>query len=483
MDKQFIKTIYFDQSTNRQDEIIKIKTSIIKGFNKFDILEARPSFAKYTKERIKSAFNFFALKFPYGNIKVQTSTNKISNSNLMDLAIAASILAYSGLVKAPKDCLILGEFTMNGQVLELENPYRVLKAAIENKVKKIIIPKGDYKFDLDGKLIEIIYVENLRDLTNYLNKKKRIEAGKRQAFIEELKLDLNDIVDQPVLIRALIIAIAGNHNILIKGPIGSGKSMSVEALKSVLPCLSNLEALDKSSLYTDYYKEDTFINRRDILDINLATGLNEIKNTKNRLGLESLFNNSYILLDEINLFKPSLLNYFKILLNEDYSQGKRFSLIALMNPCPCGNFGTNNKCTCSLGQIERHNRKIDKSLLDRFDMKLNIDLPSVYSNKKENIYDLTNIRRDINDVINIQNKRYKSKYKNNGNLDSKDIGEFIILSDAGKRFINNLAENKKLSRRTINNIIKVARTIADFNKSKAIDVKYLYEAYSYQIEG
>ena len=157
-----------------------------------------------------------------------------------------------------------------------------------------------------------------------------------------------------------------------------------------------------------------------------------------------------------------------------------FNIIGLMNPCPCGKLGTNIKCTCSPDEITRHNAKIDQSMLDRFQIKLSVNLPKYLSPKKEK-YDIGKVKETINKCIDKQVDRYGSAEKYNGNINSKDINEYIHLNDQIKEYLENKLRTNEYSRRSIDNIIKVARTIADIENVEDIEIHHVYEAMAYQM--
>ena len=485
-----IKTILLDTSKYQNDQMISIKCKINKGMNYFNISSTSRKYSEEARDRINSAFNFFNLKFPYGNIKIQSSINEFNNkTKIYDMAIALSILEKQGYIENTYQGLFLGEINFNGEFLQLENPYRIVKFALENKIERIYIPYGDYGINFYNQNIEIIYVKDLRDLIHKLKNNKsqeklEINEDDRNPF-RDSKIDINDVIDQQALVRALLIAIAGKHHILIKGAIGSGKTMTMQAIKNLMPALDYKGKLIASNLYSSYFNDQIPILYHSLVEAKSDLTLSKLLGNKNKYGLVSLMNYSSLLLDEINQYPKNILTTIKLLMDNN-AKGSTyidspvaFNIIGLMNPCPCGNLGTNTKCSCSPGEITRHNAKIDQSMLDRFQIKLSVNLPKYLSPKKEK-YDIGKVKETINKCIDKQVDRYGSAEKYNGNINSKDINEYIHLNDQIREYLENLLKTNEYSRRSIDNIIKVARTIADIENVEDIEIHHVYEAMAYQ---
>ena len=485
-----IKTILLDTSKYQNDQLITIKCKINKGMNYFNISSTSRKYSEEARDRINSAFNFFNLKFPYGNIKIQSSINEFNDkTKIYDMAIALSILENQGYIDKTYDGVFLGEINFNGEFLELENPYRIVKFALENKIKRLYIPYGNYGINFYHKDIEIIYIKDLRDLIHKLKNNKGqegvdIKEEDRNPF-RNSQIDINDVIDQAVLVRALLIAIAGKHHILIKGAIGSGKTMTLQAIKKLMPSLDYKGKLIASNLYSSYFNDQIPILYHSLVEAKSDLTLSKLVGNKNKYGLVSLMNYSSLLLDEMNQYPKNILTTIKLLMDNN-SKGLTyinspvaFNIIGLMNPCPCGNLGTNTKCACSPGEISRHNNKIDQSMLDRFQLKLSVSLPKYLSSKKEK-YDIGQINETINNCIDKQAERYGSNEKYNGNINSKDINEYIHLNEEIKEYLESKLRTNEFSRRAIDNIIKVARTIADIDNVENIEIQHVYEAMTYQ---
>lgn len=483
--EQYIKSIKIINNI-ADEEVLSIKTTISKGMMSFSVINANKSYSMHLYEKLKSAFLYNSLKFPYGRVNVNIS-DRVKETSILDLPISLSILKTQGIINNKEDILIIGEIGIDGSIKEIKNPYRYIRFAIDNKFHKIMMPASVDDFSNYKDSIEIIEIKTLKDAIQYfrigrspiLNKEKKVE---------KYNIDLNDVQDQKQLIRALTIAIAGKHNILIKGPIGSGKSISIESIKSILPKLDTEEYLLCNDLSFRYNEMSNYQNNSKLVYPKLNITNKEFFGSDTKMGLISQMNNSYLVLDEVNLYKKNFIESIKIMMdsNDNFKFNRKkyiqypenFSVIALMNPCPCGNLGTNNKCSCTQAEISRHN-KLDKSFLDRFSIKIILHHPKIINNNK-NKYEISTIKKAIEKVIDIQKIRYNNKFKNNGNIKIKNIEEYLNFNSKLLGILKDETSKHNYSRRTVENILKVARTIADLDANKHIEFQHLIEAINYQ---
>lgn len=484
----YTRSIVYSNDKTFQNNIIQIKTSTNKGMMKFDINNCSKMQSNTIATRIKSAFKFLNLKFPYGSTNVSTTCNSFPRSfSYLDLPIAISILVNQGLIPPINNYLFLGELSIDASLKEVHNPHEIIRLAIKNNISNIVMPVGFYGDLSIYKNINIYFANNLGQVINHIRNLKPLSK------VQEYKIDdlvnhltINDLINQPALVRALTIAVAGKHNLLIKGPIGCGKTLSISTIQSILPNLDTNKILDLNSKYSSYFDINSNIKKPLTLKLDFNMTTSQIFGSKLKTGYITLADNGYIILDEINLFKKSVLDSIKILMDgsesfdtfSSYDIPYNFSLIGIMNPCPCGNLGTNVKCTCSQGQIAKFNKKIDDSFLDRIHMKIYLNkIKDNYINNK--VYNIAKIENMINSAQKIQNIRYNSNFMQNGTLNSKEINTYIYLSNDNLNLIESLSENHGLSKRGVDNIIKVARTIADLNGQNDIENSNIYEAFSY----
>lgn len=474
---------------SKKDSIVEIDTRITKGMVKFTITGMISRTIKESKTRIKQAFKSVGLRFPYGNVITNISPADIKKDGThFDLPIAISILKAQGLVSFNEDFVILGELNIDGSLIPINNPSRLINACVQNNIKNVLIAKGEYNYiSLFGDL-NITMVSDLKEAINFLNGKYKKEIVKYIYPKKQYETTINDIISQESYIRALIIAISGNHSLLIKGPIGSGKSFSIKSLESILPNINIKEALILDDIKTRFNLKNEFNLMPDIHFASINSTANEIFGSNTKLANISLSNFGILVFDEINLFSKRILDLLKLQMDnyhfsdenliKYYDYPVNTTIIGIMNPCPCGKLGTNEKCTCTFGEINRFNKKIDESLMDRFQMKIFVNSPKYI--KTTNSYNINNIRKCIQNAYFKQEKRYLSREIRNANINSNIINEKIIISCEIEKILNSFMDKYKLSKRSYDNIIKVARTIADYENSDEIEVQHIYEAISYQ---
>lgn len=474
---------------SKKDSIVEVDTRITKGMVKFTITGMISRTIRESNTRIKQAFKSVGLKFPYGNVITNISpADTKKDGTHFDLPIAISILKAQGLVHFNEDFVILGELNIDGSLIPINNPSRLINACVQNNIRNVLIAKGEYNYISLFDDLNITMVSNLKDAINFLNGKYKKEKMEYIYPNKVYETTINDIISQESLVRALIIAISGKHSLFIKGPIGSGKSFSIKSLESILPNINIKEALILDDIKTRFNLENEFNLVPEIHFAYINSTALELFGNSSKLGNIALSNFGILVFDEINLFSKKILDLLKLQmdnyqfydenLDKYYDYPVNTTIIGIMQPCPCGKLGTNEKCTCTLGEINRFNTKIEESLMDRFQMKIFVNSPKY--TKTTNSYNINNIRKGIQNAYSKQEKRYQSNEIRNANINSNIINEKIIISDEIANILNLFMDKYKLSKRSYDNIIKVARTIADYENSDEIEVEHIYEAISYQ---
>lgn len=482
-----VKTINFQEFNT---DIVEIETKILRGMNKFNISGFNSNRLNFSKERIILSIKSAGIRIPNGKI----STNFIPSStktktNHFDLPIAISIISKIYELYNLENYLICGELGINGDLIEIFNPSRIINCAIKNNIQNIIIPFGNYDFPKSILNVNIFPAKNLSEVISHLRNFKKITHSLPKSIKNlENSFDINDLISLQSVIRALIISITGKHNILIKGPIGTGKSLSIKSINSVFNQLQIRQKLILSDIYTRYFEKNISITSPQIVYPNLKVTSKKLFGTNNKIGEVALANYGFLCFDEINLFSKNILDQLKIMMDNDqvYQSNKikiyefpiDYAVIATMNPCPCGNYGTKNKCICTLSEITRFNKKLDLSFLDRFAIKITIQEFEFHSN---NNYNIKEIKSNINKALLLQKNRYNSVNIKNGNINSKKIKKYISINRDITILLDNIISKYKLSKRSIDNIIKVSRTIADLNNRLDIVESDVLEALRYQI--
>lgn len=480
--------------------IVNVEVDLANGLPGWQIVGLPETMIKESKERVTAAIRNSGFQFATRKITINLAPADVKkHGTAFDLPIASALLAAVGMFSPEQTngWLMAGELSLTGELTSIPGAISFAMAARDNKLKGLIVPSKNMPEASLVPDIQVIGVNNLADVVRFLKEGERpVHQEQAVGKIKDPPLmDFSDIKGQNMAKRAMEIAAAGNHHILLYGPPGTGKTMLAERLSTILPPLDYEEALETTRIYSLFgliNRNDPLISDRPIRAphhsasyVGLVGGGSGIP----RPGEISLAHNGVLFMDELPEFKRDVLEC----LRQPLEVGKahisragisvtypaRFMFVAAMNPCKCGYFGHPTRpCICSVGQIESYRRKISGPLLDRLDLHVNVPpLPTEHLQQLSEGEPSSSILARVLKARQIQSLRYKKmKLSSNSQMTSRHLKEFCKLDRACLSFLTGLIEKMKLSARAYDRILRVSRTIADLEGADVIETNHLLEA-------
>lgn len=483
---------------------VEVESDITNGMPKFLIVGLPDSTISESKERVRVAITNSGYQFPPGRITVNLSPADLKKEGTqLDLPIAISLLSSMGVISYPyDDYVFLAELSLAGELVPVRGALAMVISMRELGFNKFIIADDNKDECAIINDVQILPFKNLNEVVAFLNKDTEVKPYKIDLGMIDNKLeyeyDFADIKGQESLKRALQIAAAGNHNVLMIGPPGSGKTFSAKHLPTILPDMSFDEKVEVTKIYSIMGGLDKgkLVNERPFRaphhsasEVALIGGGHSIP----KPGEISMAHRGVLFLDEFPEFNKKTIEALREPLeNREINISRAqaslkypsdFILIAAMNPCPCGNYGNPLKeCTCSQNEIRRYLNKISAPILDRIDIHIEI-APVKYEDLKDNSYSKSSaeLKSEVTKARDIQLDRYKNeKVTSNSELSSAQMKRYIKLKPEVEQ-VAQMAFNKyNFSVRSFNKIIKMARTIADLDASAEIKQKHILEAIRYR---
>ncbi|WP_139904549.1 YifB family Mg chelatase-like AAA ATPase [Clostridium thermarum] len=495
-------SIYSSTYNGLQGIIINVEVEISRGLPAFNIVGLADTAVRESKERVRSAIINSGYDFPLGKITVNLAPADIKKvGSLLDLPIAIGILAATDQINSEgiNNFIIVGELSLNGDITSIRGALPIVIEGIRNNLVKFIVPTDNA---LECSLIEkaeIYPFDTLNQVTSYLKHRDMLPYKNNCVNRKkESNMDFSEVVGQNATKRALEIACAGGHNIIMFGPPGCGKSMLASRIPTILPSLTYEESLDVTKIYSITGKlhpnEGLIVNRPYRAPHHTATKTALIGGGSQLMpGEITLSHHGILFLDELLEFNKTVLEVLREPLESKQITISRctgsvvypadFMLVASLNPCPCGYYLSKvRECTCSDHERIKYLNKLSGPFLDRIDMfsfAYAHNFNEMTSTTKEESSE--SIRKRVEAARQIQRKRFAMEKLNcNGDMSGRHIRKYCTIDSAAEDILNRYFNKFPFSMRIYNKVLKISRTIADLENSKDITSSHVIEAISYR---
>lgn len=481
---------------------VLLEVYISNGLPAFDVVGLPDAAVREARERVRAAIKNNGYRFPVSRMTVNLApADKKKAGTLYDLPMFIGILAADGDIDEPgDDCAFIGELSLSGELRPVYGALPMAIAAARCGVKKLFVPADNAAEAAFADGISVYPVKNVDELLRLMRGEVNIDPAAAPALdtLMEHMPDFSEVKGQENVKRALEIAAAGGHNILIVGPPGAGKSMMAKRLPGILPDMSRGEMIQSTEIYSVAgltSREHPIVSMRPFRAPHhtvSAAGLSG-GGTSPRPGEISLAHNGVLFLDELPEFRSDVLEVLRQPLEDGevtvsrvagtVTYPSRFMLVCAMNPCKCGWYGhPSGRCRCTERDVRRYHSKISGPLLDRID--LIVEVPALdYEelSRRSSAERSADIKKRVNAAREIQRRRFGGDGTMcNAHIGSREMSEICALDAEGEALMHAAFDSMRLSARSYDRILRVARTIADLDGQETISPEHVAEAIQYR---